>query len=183
MAGQASRKYVLTATQKGAIGENVVVSALLRESGGRLSPFYSIADDDGIDLLIYDKETGVAIPIQVKSRTTTLNKPGTTKPGNGVHFEVRTAALREFDDAHLVAVLLSGDMSDIRRSWLIPMQILPSVARVTEEKLVIRPNSANTSLDKFSPFRCDTTHGLVFRLIQAAEQLAARSSKMKKPTT
>jgi hypothetical protein len=168
---------VLTATQKGAIGENVVVSALLRESGGRLSPFYSIADDDGIDLLIYDKKTGVAIPVQVKSRTSTPNKPGTTKPGNGVHFEVRTAALREFDDAHLVAVLLNGDMNDIRCSWLIPMQVLQSVARVTEEKLVIRPNSAKSSLDKFTPFRCDTVRSLSFRLIKAAEQLAARSSK------
>lgn len=180
MAALDDGKYVLTATQKGAIGENVVVSALLRESGGRLSPFYSIADDDGIDLLIYDKETGVAIPIQVKSRTTTLNKPGTAKPGNGVHFEVRTAALREFDDAHLVAVLMNGDMNDIRRSWLIPMQVLPTIARVTKERLVIRPNSANTSLDKFSPFRCDTTHGLALRLIKAAEQLADRSSKKKK---
>ncbi|MGE4240200.1 hypothetical protein [Ramlibacter sp.] len=180
MAEPQGNKYTLTATQKGAIGESVVVSMLLRESGGRLSPFYSIADDDGIDLLVYDKETGVAIPIQVKSRTATLNKPGTTEPGNGVHFEVRTAALREFDDAHLVAVLMNGDMNDIRCSWLIPMQVLPTVARVTDEKLVIRPNSAKSSLDKFTPFRCDTTRGLTMRLIKAAEQLAARSSKKQK---
>lgn len=177
-----SGKYVLTATQKGAIGESVVVTSLLRQSGGRLSPFYSIADDDGIDLLIYDKETGVAIPIQVKSRTSTLNKPGTSTPGNSVHFEVRTAALREFDDAHLVAVLLNAEMSEIRCSWLIPMQVLSSVARVTEDRLVIRPNSANASLDKFSPFRCDTSQSLASRLVKAAEQLASRSSKRKRPS-
>ncbi|MBC5767575.1 hypothetical protein [Ramlibacter albus] len=172
-------KYALTSTQIGVIGENVVANALLLASGGRLSPFYSIADDDGIDLLVYDKETGVAIPVQVKTRTKTLNKSGTTTPGSGVHFEVREAALREFDYAHLVAVLLHEDMTEIRRSWLIPMPVLRGVARVAKDKFVIRPNAERSSLDKFTPFRCNSPANLSERLIKTAEQLAAISSKKK----
>ena len=53
----------LTSTQIGALAENVVANELMIESGGRLSPFQPIADDDGIDLLVYDKVTGNALPI------------------------------------------------------------------------------------------------------------------------
>ena len=54
--------YEVTATQKGAIGESIVAIQLIVESGGRLSPFEPLADDDGIDLLIYDKQTGYSAP-------------------------------------------------------------------------------------------------------------------------
>lgn len=58
-----------SSTQIGAVAENPVANALMVESAGRLSPFSPVADDDGIDLLIYDKESGRALPAQVKSRT------------------------------------------------------------------------------------------------------------------
>ena len=63
-----SGRWKLTSTQIGAIGEDIVASGLMIASHGRLSPFQPVADDDGIDLLIYDKKTGKALPIQVKSR-------------------------------------------------------------------------------------------------------------------
>ena len=40
----------LTSTQKGAIGEAIVGAQLMLASNGRLSPFRSIADDDGTEL-------------------------------------------------------------------------------------------------------------------------------------
>ena len=66
----------LTSTQIGTLAENLVTNELMIESSGRLSPFQPIADDDGIDVLIYDKVTGKALPIQIKARTNTINKAG-----------------------------------------------------------------------------------------------------------
>jgi hypothetical protein len=68
----AGKKWSVTSTQIGTLAENLVANSLLLESDGRLSPFNPVADDGGIDLLIYDKDTGNAIPLQVKSRTKTM---------------------------------------------------------------------------------------------------------------
>ncbi|MCH8158120.1 MAG: hypothetical protein IID18_10300 [Nitrospinae bacterium] len=43
----------ITTTQIGAIGEHIAASQLMLASQGRLSPFLPMADDDGIDLLIF----------------------------------------------------------------------------------------------------------------------------------
>ena len=64
----------LSSTQIGTIAENHVANMLMITSGGRLSAFQPVADDDGIDLLIYDKKSGRALPAQVKSRTVTINR-------------------------------------------------------------------------------------------------------------
>lgn len=73
-----------TSTQIGSIAENLVANALMVASHGRLSPFWPVADDDGIDLLIYDKESGRALPAQVKSRTVALKRRGSAKSGEVV---------------------------------------------------------------------------------------------------
>jgi len=57
-----------TSTQIGAIGECLVAAGILEASQGRLSPFKPIADDDGMDLLLFDKQTRRAIPLQIKCR-------------------------------------------------------------------------------------------------------------------
>ena len=59
----------LTSTQVGLVAENLVINALLKASSGRLVPFRPVADDYGIDLLLYDKVTGRVLPLQVKART------------------------------------------------------------------------------------------------------------------
>ena len=59
----------MTQTQIGTIGEVTVAAQLMLASGGRFSPFLPFADDDGIDLIVYDKVTGVSLPVQVKART------------------------------------------------------------------------------------------------------------------
>ncbi len=91
--------FSLTTTQIGAMAENIVANELMRASDGRFSPFIPVADDDGIDILIYDKETGRAIPIQLKARTVTLKKKGTSERGNIVHFQVREATFKSDRDA------------------------------------------------------------------------------------
>lgn len=66
----------LTSTQIGAIGENLLINAVTKASDGRLSAFQPVADDDGIDVLFFDKQTGNAVAIQLKCRTATLESGG-----------------------------------------------------------------------------------------------------------
>ena len=98
---QSSEDYRLTATQIGAIGESVVAAGLTLASRGRLAPFKPFADDDGIDLLIYDKETKRALPIQVKSRTKFDNEKAQT-----LQFDVQRSTFTDGGRSHLLAVLL-----------------------------------------------------------------------------
>ncbi len=155
-----------TSTQIGAIAENLVANALMVESGGRLSPFAPVADDDGIDLLIYDKKSGRAMPVQVKSRTITLKKRGSQQRGNVVHFEVRAATFRSNRYAYLIAVLLSEDASRIECAWLLPMRELPTIASARTSKYVIRASRSLTSSDRYSQYQCKDMNALVARLLK-----------------
>lgn len=139
----------LTSTQVGAIAENLVVNALVTASGGRIAPFRPFADDEGIDILAYDKKTGNALPIQVKARTVTLFKPGTKERGNLAHFEVRKVVLSRNKRSLLVAVLLTEDLQQIRHVWLIPMKKLNSLANERTSKWVIRPSIAAKGADRY----------------------------------
>lgn len=163
-----------TSTQIGAIAENLIANALMLESRGRLSPFSPVADDDGIDLLAYDKESGAAAPIQIKSRTLALKKRGSQDRGNVVHFEVRAATFRVDRFAYLIAVLLSGDASGIERAWLVPMRELPEIAARRAKKYVVRASKSLSSNDRFSPYRCTDASELTARLIRLLEESSAR---------
>lgn len=143
----------LSSTQIGAIAENLIANELMIESNGRLSPFQPIADDDGLDVLIYDKVTGRAVPIQIKARTRTLKKKGSSERGNIVHFEVKKSSHREDRHALLLCVLLSPDLRSTERAWLLPLHELPKLAVVKESKYTIRASRLLTSNDKYKKFR------------------------------
>lgn len=162
----------LTSTQIGALAENLVANELMIESGGRLSPFIPIADDDGIDLLVYDKTTGKSIPIQIKSRTSTLTKPGKNEKGNTVHFEIRSAALKNEEHAYFLAVLLSQDLRTTERAWLLPMKDIPKMLnkRTTQSKYIMRPSKSLTSGDKFSSCRCENISEVSQRIIKLFDE-------------
>jgi hypothetical protein len=85
----------LTSTQIGAIGENLLVNAVMKESEGRLSPFHPLADDDGLDVLFFDKKTGGSLAVQLKCRTVALRKRNSEERGNTIHFNVRKATFSE----------------------------------------------------------------------------------------
>lgn len=148
----------LTSTQIGAIGENLLVNAVMKASGGRLSPFQPLADDDGIDVLFFDKLTGNAIALQLKCRTVTLFKrsarTGAAKErGNQVHFEVRKSTFSSARRAYFVAALCDEELNGFVMTWLIPMETLPLLARDSSEKWVIRPSKSSSSQDRFSAYR------------------------------
>lgn len=159
----------LTSTQIGVIGENLLINAVMKASDGRLSPFQPVADDDGLDVLFYDKQTGNAVAIQLKCRTKTTRKRGVEERGNIVHFEVRGATFNQARQAYLVAALCNEGLTEFLASWLIPMSELPEVARKASTKLVIRPSKAMNSLDRFAPYRCHTADELASRIIRICE--------------
>ena len=148
----------LTSTQIGEIAVDLTTSHLVLDSRGRLSPFKPIADDQGIDLIIYDKHTELSVPVQVKSRTTALYKKNGAR-GNIVHFELRKSTFKETPDAFLLAIYFQPFSDDIKikRTWLIPMNKIPSVSTKgsTEKgtKYVMRPSRDMKSNDQFTPYR------------------------------
>lgn len=162
----------LSSTQIGAIGENLLSNAVLTASDGRLSPFQPVADDDGIDVLFFDKDTGAAVAIQFKCRTVTLFKPKTQVRGNLAHFELRQATFSDARRAYLVAALCDEALTRIETSWLIPMSIIPSLAQDTSGKWVIRASKAAKSTDRFTPYRCTTIDDLVARILKVCAEHA-----------
>lgn len=155
-----------TSTQVGAIAENLVINALVTASKGRIAPFRPFADDEGIDILAYDKESGSAIPIQVKARTVTLFKPKTKVRGNLAHFEVRKVVLDRNKRSVLVAALLTEDLKEIRDSWLIPMRELKRLANERASKWVIRPSISKKGKDRYRAYYHHGVATLVMELLK-----------------
>lgn len=159
----------LTSTQIGTIGENLLVNAVMKASDGRLSPFQPYADDDGLDVLFYDKQTGNSVAIQLKCRTVTLYKAGTRERGNVVHFDVRQATFRATRHTYLVAALISPDFTNFEALWLVPMERLPEVAGNISGKWVVRANKNQATADRYSAYRCPSVTELAGKIIAACE--------------
>lgn len=166
----------LSSTQIGVIGENLLVNAVMKASDGRLSPFQPLADDDGLDVLFFDKLTGNSAAIQLKCRTSALFKPGTTERGNTVHFEVRKATFNDARRAHLVAALFNEELTHFVTTWFMPLSVLPQVARDSSDKWVIRPSKASITTDRFLSYRCLTADELAQRIIDVCSLHAGPAS-------
>jgi len=152
-----TQDHRLTSTQIGAIGESLVAVGLMAASGGRLAPFKPVADDDGIDLLLFDKLTGTAIPLQVKSRT------GFDDPkAERVQFDVRhsTFAARGY------AVMALVDGTTIRTLWLIPGERLAEVAMRKADKFVVVASAKAASKDRYREFRHDSLASVVQEILR-----------------
>ncbi len=155
----------MTQTQIGTIGEVTAAAQLMLASDGRLSPFLPFADDDGIDLIVYDKVTGISLPVQVKARTSAkLGKSDT------VVFDVRRKTFSEHAESFPLAILLNMTGGLILRAWLIPMSELSTVARVKAEKLSITPSAKEESNDRCAPYRCRDMAEVTERLIRHLDE-------------
>jgi len=161
------KKQSLTSTQIGTIAENLVANELMIESRGRLSAFVPVADDEGIDLLVYDKKTGRDLPIQIKARTGTIKKPRKEEKGNIVHFEIREAAVKNEKYAYFLGVLLAEDLRITVRAWLIPMKDVRKVLNKQKKygKYIMRASKSLSSRDKFSAYRCENVSEVSQRLL------------------
>lgn len=148
----------LSTTQIGAIGEAVMAAGLMHASGGRISPFKPIADD-GTDLLLFDKLTKIALPLQIKCRTG-LDKGGT------VQFDVRLKTFAREGSGFVLTALLDG--TAVQTCWLIPAHKLENVARSNSAKLSIVASPAPNSNDKFRPYRHTSLAAVARAILDAA---------------
>ena len=148
----------LTSTQIGAVGEAVVATGLMLASKGRLSPYKPIADDDGTDLLVVDKQTRQIIPIQVKSRTKVDDPRAET-----VQFDVRLKTFAQDGKGYILAMLING--AELQAAWLIPSAKLAEVSTATTEKLVIVASAKSGSKDRCRPFRHDDFESLTHAIL------------------
>ena len=153
-------KY-LTATQKGAVAENIVASRIISASSGRLCPFLPVADDGGVDLLVFDKMTRNAVPVQVKSRTVTLKR----NP-NCVHFQIRKKTFSETPGTAVIGMLFDWERQDPRFMWVLPADVVAANARSSGPNYVLRPSIARNSRDRWRAHRCEDFYALVERLVQ-----------------
>lgn len=149
-----------TSTQVGAIGECIVAAEIMEISKGRLSPFKPIADDGGIDLLLFDKITRVPIPLQIKCRRTHTGP----KARKTYQFDVRRKTFSNKSDGYFIFAKLSGTRIDA--AWLIPSNELESVARLTPTHLVSVACPTPTSKDCFTPYRLDSMEKVVARIFE-----------------
>ena len=156
----APRAGALTSNQIGKIGETLVASQLMLASGGRLSPFLPLADDDGVDLVLLDKVTAAALTIQVKSRTDVDDKKAET-----VEFDVRLATFANRANAYTLAILLDEAGQGIRSAWLVPNTELEHVSNRKRDKLVITPSAKASSNDRYTPYRCHSLAQVCERLL------------------
>ena len=146
----------LSSTQIGAIGENILVNTVMKSSKGRLSAFKPAADDDGLDVLFFDKQTGKSVAIQFKCRAATDRNGYSKLRGHTAQFDVRKATIKEARRAYLVAALLNEDMTDFVCAWFISMKKLQEVGKLKSDKYVITPSKAANSKDKYVNYRCNT---------------------------
>ena len=157
---QQARDDYLTPTQIGAVGVSIVAARLIASSEGRLCPFLPVADDGGVDLLIFDKKTRHAVPVQVKTRTVELKRFP-----NLVHFQVRKKTFSETPGTVVVAMLFDWNKQQPRAMWLLPNEVLGRQARNSGSNHVLRPSIAAESRDRWTRFRCTSFKELARRLV------------------
>ena len=145
-------------TQVGAIGECLTAAGILEGSAGRLSPFKPIADDDGMDLLVFDKLTRKAIPLQIKSRRTYDDTKAQT-----VQFDVRLKTFAWEGEGYLLCIKLDGAAIDTL--WLIPAMDLFGVAKRSSTHLIVVPSAKPTSKDRLTPYRVKAFSEIAARII------------------
>jgi len=153
----------LSTTQIGALGEAIISVGLMHASQGRLSPFKPLADDHGTDLLLFDKDTQRAFPLQIKCRTGFDDQAAQT-----VQFDVRLKMYVEEGDGFILAALL--DQTQVHTAWLFSAREWKSLARLTPDKGVIVPSAKPTARDKFQPYRHTDLATVAQRIVQTGAQ-------------
>ncbi len=131
-------------------------------SDGRLSPFLPASDTHGVDLVVCHTETAACLGVQVKSWTA---RPDPVRPT--VQFDVRRATFLPTPRVALAALVLDPATMELHASWLIPMDRVPELSTVSEQKFALTPSTSPASSDRYSCFR----HGDVTSLVEAIGEL------------
>lgn len=145
----------LTTTQRGKIAELHVATALMAQSAVRLSPFEPLSDDHGVDLVVWDKVTGAALPVQVKSWFLQADKQVRT-----VQFDVQKTTHSEGQVGAVVCVVIDPETLAIVVSWVIPLRDISDVGTNRPNKFALAPSRVEDSNDKYTRYRNHTLAGM-----------------------
>lgn len=157
----------LTSTQKGSITEYAVATALMLASEGRLSVFTPLADDHGIDLIIYDKRSEAMLPVQVKSWTKSPSARGT------IQFDVQKTTFEGGSASVLIAVLFEPARAAIKLSWLMSMDEVAEGSVSRRDKYALSPSVREETTDRYRRFRHDDLGSLVSAVIEKLRAISA----------
>jgi hypothetical protein len=159
----------LTTSQIGRIAESLVATTLILASGGRLSIFGAHVDDCGIDLIALDKKTSRSICVQVKSRSEREGK-------RARQFNIMRSSFRSDEQCYLLAFQFNPINPAIKRSWFIPMSMIPDVALIKRDRYTVSPSSHELSSDRYRRFRAETPSDLVAAILRALTLIAESGS-------
>lgn len=137
----------ISSTQTAWITETVVAATVIAQSNGRLSPFAPLADDHGMDLLVYDKETAATIGLQVKAWARPAMKNGT------VQFDTGKSTFKPHATAFVVGLYMPLPSLSIEHVWLVPSTELPKLARDYPEKYAMVCSTKPDTQDGFRRWR------------------------------
>ena len=144
-------RYRLTSTQRGKIGDLQVATVLMAQTDGLLTPFVPLSEDQGVDLIVLNKKTGVSLPIQVK---TWFLVP--QHPPSRVQFDLNKATYSEGQRGAVVCVALDASTLAVSISWVIPLRRVAEVGTEQPKKYALAPSRLENSEDKYREFRCHT---------------------------
>jgi hypothetical protein len=154
----------LTTSQKGKIVELYVASILMAATKGRLSAFVPLSDDDGVDLIVLDKETKTSLPVQIKGA---FLKEEAKRPQ--VHFDLRHATYDETGHTLVIAIALDAETMLFRSAWAIPSKEIPQIANKTKTNYQLHPNASMSAKDKYAPYRHASIQSLAESVLKVIE--------------
>lgn len=134
--------------QLGAAAEIFSATRLVLDSGGRLSAFTPLVDDDAIDVTLLDKRMHASVGLQIKSWSfLSEDRPQT------VQFDVRRATWREDRRLLLLAVAIDAMTGRLEAAWLVPSDEVAAIANVRDQNMSLTPSAKPESQDRYSAYR------------------------------
>jgi hypothetical protein len=164
----------LSPTQKGKIAEMVVGAAIMHASDGRLAPFVPLADDNGLDLILFDKLSGATTPVQVKAR---FSKDF----NNTCEFNIRVSACKAHYNSYLLAVYINPRSMTLSGAWLVHTSALPAVAPRENGKYILRASLSERANDRAAPYRHFSVESIVAEIAAPIPTLSQREPRRFKP--
>ncbi len=138
----------LSASQKGKIVEQLIGATCVLQSDGRLRISIPLVDDEGVDLIVSDKNTDKVLLLQIKSRFTLHN-------GN-YRTDVRRVALHASKNRYLLFVYYDRENANLGKTmWLVPslkFEELLSGQRADRDTYVFQSRFTSSN-DMWAPYK------------------------------
>jgi hypothetical protein len=116
--GESSRRSIhADAARKGKAVEHLIAALCVLGSGGDLNAWTSLVDDEGVDLVLQQRNRPETLSLQIKSRLMTAKGIAKRKRFQS---QVRAATLRPRDDLYMLFVVANPTTLDLGPIWVIP---------------------------------------------------------------